>query len=210
MGAAGFRPAAFFSPLENTIDMSYYSLMNTSDLKRKLESALDYLKGELAQMRTGKVTPALLDSVIVNAYNSKMTIKEVGNITVLDAQTLAVSPWDKSLLESIAKAVIDSDLKLNPAINNDSVIIPVPPLTEERRAEFAKMVTSKVEDFRQTIRNIRQDAMKDIETRFANKEYGEDDKYAFKEDVEEIVKDYSKQADDVANAKKDQIMHVGA
>lgn len=184
--------------------------MNTSELKRKLESSLEFLHSELSQVRTGRVTPGLLDSIHINAYDSKMAIREVGNITQLDPQTLAVSPWDKSLLETIAKAIRDSELKLNPAVKNDSVIIPVPSLTEERRVEFTKLVSTKVEETKNTMRGIRQDAMKDIDSRFANKEFGEDEKFSMKEDVEDLVKEYVGKAEEAGESKKAEILRVGS
>jgi ribosome recycling factor len=184
--------------------------MNPAELKRKLQASLDYLKGELGNIRTGRVTPSLLDDVRVNAYGSAMTVKEVGSINVLDPQTLSVAPWDKSLLESIEKGIRESELNLNPVVQGESVIIPIPQLTEDRRKEFTRIVSTKVEDVKTTMRSIRQDAMKEIEAGFTAKEFGEDEKFTLKDDVEEIIKDFVKQAEDSGEVKKSEIMHIGS
>lgn len=182
--------------------------MTKSELKSKLEDSLEFFKNDITQIRTGRVTPQLLDSVKLEAYGSTMTIREVGNIQVLDPQTLAVTPWDKALLENIAGAIKNSDLSLNPAVRNDAVIIPVPPLTEERRLEFSKIISSKMEDSRQSMRNIRQDAMKAIETKFTNKEFGEDEKFTLKGEVEDIVKEYVGKVEEIGEAKKQDILKL--
>lgn len=182
--------------------------MEKTELKYKLESTLEHLKGELTQIRVGRVSPAMLDTIKVDAYGSTLTIREVGTIQVLDPQTLVVSPWDKSLLEVIAKTLRESELQLNPAVRNDSVIIPVPPLTEDRRKEFVKVVSAKMEDARQAMRNIRQDAMKAVETRFNNKEFGEDEKFSLKDAVEEMVKEYVGKVETLGDAKKEDIMNL--
>lgn len=183
--------------------------MQTSELKKKLDSAIDFLESELSQIRTGRVTTTLLDTVSVEAYGTRMTLREVGTISVLDPQTLQVSPWDKGLLEAISSAIRESDLGLNPVSKSDVVLIPVPPLTEDRRKEFAKMATLKVENVKNTIRGVRQEAMKAIDADFANKAFGEDDKFRFKDEVEDIVKKYTEKAEELGETKKTDIMSVG-
>ena len=116
-----------------------------------------------------------------------MTLKELGSITLSDSQTIVVSPWDKSLLPQIRTAITESDLHLNPVDTGGTLKVPVPPLTEERRKELTKLVSQKVEATKQAIRNIRQDAMKDIDALFSEKKIGEDEKFTQKEDVEDVV-----------------------
>jgi ribosome recycling factor len=101
---------------------------------------LIFLKSELAQIRTGRASPALIENVMVDAYGSKMAMKEVGSISVLDSQNLVVSPWDKSLIQAVAKALRESELKINAVDESDRVRVPFPALTEERRKEFVKIV----------------------------------------------------------------------
>lgn len=182
--------------------------MNNSELKTKLNSSIEHLKNELSQIRTGRVSPTLLDSVKVNAYGTLMSVREVGTISVLDPQTLQVTPWDKSMLDSIAKAIRESDLHLTPVVQASFVIVPIPSLTEERRKEFTRLVAAKTEETKQGVRNIRQDAMKDIDEAFDNKEFGEDEKFTLREEVEKTVKNCVEEIEEIAEQKKEDIMQL--
>ncbi|MEN9389007.1 MAG: hypothetical protein RLY61_91, partial [Candidatus Parcubacteria bacterium] len=143
--------------------------MTKSELIKKLDGALDFFKTDIAQVRTGRANPVVIEELVVEVYGSKMKVKELGTISVPEPQLIVVSPWDKSVLQIIDKAIRDSDLKLNPVTADGVIRIPIPPLSQERREEFAKMVSTKMELARQTIRNIRQDAIKEIEKSFADK-----------------------------------------
>jgi ribosome recycling factor len=163
--------------------------MTNSELKSRLDKSIEFLRTELNQIRTSRATPALIEDIEADAYGAKMKIKELGSISILDSQNLVVSAWDRTLLPVIAKAIRDSEAKLNPVAEPDRVRVPVPPLTEERRKEFTKVVSTKIEDCKTVMRGIRQEAMKDIDADFAAKKMGEDDKFKFKEDVEKILKE---------------------
>ncbi|OGC53038.1 ribosome recycling factor [candidate division WWE3 bacterium RIFCSPHIGHO2_02_FULL_38_14] len=182
--------------------------MNIAELRVKLSKSLEFLKSELNQLRTGRPTPLLIENIQVDAYDTKMTVKELGSISVPDPQNLVVSVWDKTLLKSIAGAIGDSDLKLNPVVDGDVVRVPLPALTEERRKELVKLVSVKVEEAKNTIRSIRQDFMKEIEKAFAEKEIGEDKKYTGKEEVEKVVKEFTEKLDELGENKKEEIMKV--
>lgn len=182
--------------------------MTTLELKTKLNSALEHLKTELAQIRTGRATTSLVEEIPVEAYDSKMKIKELGTITTPDSQMILITPWDKALIKEIAQAIIKSNLSLSPVPDSQSVKVPVPSLTEERRKEFAKLVTERVEAIKHTIRTIRQDAIKDVDTQFANKEITEDDKFSGKEEITEIVKEFTEKADELSEEKKQELMKV--
>jgi len=182
--------------------------MNKTELKKALDKTVEILQEDLTQVRTGRATPAILDNIRIEAYGAKMTIKEVGNVTVSDASTLVVTPWDKSLLNSVARAIRESDLKIEPILEGDRVRLVFPGLTEERRKEFAKLVSEKVEECRQRIRRIRQDGMKQIDTQFENKEIGEDEKFAQKEKIEDIVKETNTLVEEIGEAKTEEIMTV--
>jgi ribosome recycling factor len=182
--------------------------MVSTEYKNKLDKALDFLKLELTQVRTGRASPSLLEEVEVEAYGSTMKVKELGSISLLDAQNLLVLPWDKSLLKSISKAIRESDLKLNPIDDSDKIRVPVPALTEERRKELAKLVSQKVEDSKNVARNIRQDIMKDIDKQFADKEIGEDEKFRFKEDTEKVIKEYVTKIDELGEDKKADLLKI--
>jgi ribosome recycling factor len=182
--------------------------MNTSELKSKLSKVHEFLQGELAQIRTGRASPALIENIQVDAYGTKMMIIEVGSITVLDSQNLVVVPWDKGLIKAITKSIRESQASLNPIEESDRIRIPVPSLTEERRKELAKIVGVKAEEAKNSIRNIRQDAMKDIEKLFADKSVGEDEKFRLKEEAEKIVKESTDGVEKTSEEKRSEILTV--
>ena len=182
--------------------------MTPTDLNIKLDSAVEFLQQELNQIRTGRASPAILEDLPVKAYDTVMTIKEVGTITVVDSTMLMITPWDKSLLPTIAKSIRESELKLNPAETEEAVRVPIPLLSEERRTELTKLVANKVEASKQSVRNIRQSAMKVVDTAFSNKEITEDDKFATKEEFEDIVKEYNKKIEEMGDSKKKALMSV--
>ncbi len=182
--------------------------MNITDLKSRLNKSLEHLEDDLSQVRTGRATPALLENIILEAYGTKMTVKEVGSITILDPQNLVVTPWDRGLLPAVAAAIRESDLKVNPVTDGGTIRVPIPSLTEDRRKEFAKIVTVKVEECKNSMRNVRQEAMKDIEKEFADKKLGEDEKFTQKDVVESTVKDFVSQADTLGEAKKEDLLKI--
>ncbi len=183
--------------------------MNTSEIKNRLVKSLEFLKSEVSQIRTGRVSPSLISDISVEAYpGSFMTIKELGSIVVMDPHNLAVTPWDKGVLDSITSGIKNSDLGVSAIKEADRVRISVPALTEERRVEFTKDASEKVENCKGSIRNIRQEVMKDIEKDFSDKVISEDEKFRQKEEVEDIIKDYLNQADEIGEEKKKEIMTV--
>lgn len=182
--------------------------MTTPELKSRLTKSLDFFKNDVSQIRTGRATPALIENISVNAYDTKMTLKELGSIIVLDSQNLVVSPWDKSTIKDIAAAIKESELQVDPVVDGDTIRIPIPALTEERRKDFVKLVSTKVEEAKNSMRNIRQEAMKDIEKDFTDKKIGEDDKFAFKAEVEEVMKDFVKKLEESAEIKKQELLKI--
>lgn len=182
--------------------------MQIHELRSKLNSSLDHFKTELSQVRTGRATTSLVEEIQVDAYGAKMKIKELGTITTPDPQMILISPWDKTLLPEIVKAVQLANLGLNPVPDSLTVKVPIPSLTEERRKEFTKIVTDKAEAAKHSIRNVRQDAMKDIDRAFSDKEITEDDKFSAKEEVEKIVHEVINQVEDLSEQKKEELMKV--
>lgn len=182
--------------------------MTINEYKEKLEKTLEFLKGELSQIRTGRVSPSLIENISVDAYGSKMLLKELGSISTMDSQNLVVSPWDKGLIQPIAKAIRESELKLNPVDESDRIRVPVPSLTEERRKEFTKIVSTRVEECKNAMRNHRQEGIKDVEKQFSEKSIGEDEKFRLKEEYDKLIKDYSGKADEMGDSKKSDLMTV--
>ncbi|MBI2414818.1 ribosome recycling factor [candidate division WWE3 bacterium] len=182
--------------------------MTKSELKSKLEKSIEFLQGELSKIRTGRANPSILESVRVNAYDTVMSIKELGSVAVADSQLLLVTAWDSTLVDPIAKAIRESELNLNPAVDGNTIRVPIPDLTEERRKDLAKSVSAKVEDTRNVIRNIRQDAMKDVDNDFTNKLIGEDDKFKLKDEVESTTKEFNQKAVDLGEVKKQDLLKI--
>ncbi|MFC1621821.1 ribosome recycling factor [Patescibacteria group bacterium] len=182
--------------------------MDIPELKNKLSKSVDFLKTEFSQIRTGRANPSLVEDIEVVAYESKMMLKELGSITLQDAQTILITPWDKNLANVIAKAIRESKLSLNPVEDSGIVRIPIPALTEERRVELAKLVSQKAEETKVSMRSIRQEAMKDIDNLHSDKEISDDKKFAEKERVEEMVKEFVEQIEKVSESKKKDLMRV--
>lgn len=182
--------------------------MNKSELKRSLSEALDFFKTELTKIRTGRATPSLIEDITIEVYGSKMRLKELGSITVPESQMIVVSPWDRSQIPSISKAINTSDLNLNSSFDNEKVRVPIPPLSEERRTELAKIVTSKLEACKTTFRNLRNDVMKSIDKDFTDKKISEDERFSLKEEADKIIKEFSEQAESLSNDKKKSLMEL--
>jgi ribosome recycling factor len=182
--------------------------MTKLELKSKFDKSIEHLQEELGKVRTGRASPAILESVKVKAYDTTMNVREVGSITVLDPQNLVVSPWDKSLLNEIAKGIRDGGLGLNPIVDGDLVRVPIPDLSEERRTELTKVVATKVEEVKNAMRNVRQEAMKEIEAQFSAKQIGEDEKFRLKEETDAVTKEYTDKAEELAEQKRKDLLQI--
>lgn len=184
------------------------SHMLITDLEQKLTLSLEFFASELTKIRTGRASSILVENIEVPAYGSKMKIKELGSIAVPEPGLILISPWDKSLLKEIDKALRESSLGVNPVTGSDSVKVIIPSLTEERRKELVKAIGVKLEECKTSIRNIRQDAMKEVDKAFSDKAIGEDEKFSSKEHIEEIIKKYSERAEEASDAKKEDVLKV--
>lgn len=178
------------------------------ELNQKLTLSMEFFASELTKIRTGRASSALVENLEVDAYGSRMKIKELGSIAVPEPQTIVVSPWDKSLLKDIDKALRESSLGVNPVAGGDSIKVPIPALTEDRRKELVRAVGVKLEECKNSMRNLRQDAMKQVDKAFADKEIGEDDKFNQREEVEAIVKDFVDRAEKISEDKKQDILKI--
>ena len=180
--------------------------MNKSEIKRDLTEAVDFFKSELSKIRTGRASASLIEDIAIEVYGSKMRLKELGSITVPEPQLIVVSPWDRSQIPAISKAINTSELNLNSSFDNEKVRVPIPALSQERRAELTKLVSTKLESCKATIRNLRNDVMKSIDKQFTDKLLSEDEKFSQKEEADKIIKEYSEQADSIAEDKKKSLM----
>jgi ribosome recycling factor len=182
--------------------------MNKFELKKDLTEAIDFFKSELIKIRTGRASSSLIEDITIEVYGSKMRLKELGSITVPESQLIIVSPWDRSQIPAISKAINTSELNLNSSFDNEKVRVPLPALSQERRTELAKLVSAKLEACKTTIRNLRNDVMKSVDKQFTDKAISEDEKFQQKEEADKIIKDFSDQAESLAEDKKKSLMEL--
>ncbi|MCA3244643.1 MAG: ribosome recycling factor [Alphaproteobacteria bacterium] len=178
-----------------------------SDLTPRLNGAINALKQEFTGLRTGRASPALLDSVMVEAYGAPMPINQVGTVTAAEARLLTVNVWDKGLVGAVEKAIRDAGLGLNPASDGQLVRVPLPELNEQRRQELVKLARKVAEESRIAIRNIRRDGMDAIKKE-KDAGLGEDDAKRAMETVEKEIETFIKQVDDLLAVKEKDILTV--
>lgn len=166
------------------------------------------MQGELAGIRSGKATPALLDGVKVEAYGQKTPLNQLSSISVPDPKSLLVQPWDKSIIGDVVKAIQAAELGLNPQAESNLIRIPIPPLSEERRKELVKLCKKIAEDNRVAVRNIRRDANDKLKKAEKDKDVSEDQMHDGMDNVQKATDKYIKQIDDLMEAKEKEIMSV--
>lgn len=176
--------------------------------KAEFEKALEHLKEEYSRIQAGRANPSLVEGLMVESYGTQQPIKAVASITVPDPKTLQIQPWDKSMIAAIEKAIHDSDLSLNPVNNGAAVILNIPPLTEERRTELAKVVKQLSEEAKISIRNSRQTAHTRFKEAEGAGEITEDDKYGAEKRLQEVVDEYNGKVDEMEKGKSEGIMTV--
>jgi ribosome recycling factor len=178
------------------------------DARARMAKSIDALKQSLSKVRTGRAHPSLLDHLTVDYYGSEVPISQVANISVEDARTLMVTPWEKQMVQVIEKAIMKSDLGLNPATAGTVMRIPMPPLTEESRRNLVKIVRSDGEGTKVAIRNIRRDANHDLKELLKEKEISEDDDRKAQEDIQQITNQYVAEVDTVIGEKEAELMEI--
>lgn len=178
------------------------------DAKNRMDKTLETLRSELAKVRTGKATTALLDGLKVDYYGTLTPINQVGNLTVLDAHTLSITPWDKTMVPVIEKAILEANLGFNPVSDGTNLKIPVPPLTEERRRDFVKIVKKFGEDAKVAIRNVRRDANEHLKREQKEKKMSEDELKIAEEEVQKLTDQHIKMIDEMLKHKENEIMEV--
>jgi ribosome recycling factor len=176
------------------------------DAKIRMAKSLDSLRTELAKIRTGRAHPSLLEHVQVEYYGSLVPISQAANVSIEDARTLAVTPWDKNMVQPLEKAIMKSDLGLNPVTAGTIIRIPLPPLTEERRLALGKVVHNEGENAKIAIRNIRRDANNHIKGLLKNKEISEDDDHRAEQDIQQLTDENVKQVDEIVAVKEQELL----
>lgn len=186
--------------------------MSIADIKKNAETkmarSIEALKNELQKVRTGRAHPGILDQVHIDYYGSMVPISQVANVSLLDARTISVQPWEKGMGAKIEKAIRESDLGLNPSAQGDLLRVPMPPLTEERRRDLTKVVRHEGEDAKIAVRNLRRDANDHAKKLLKDKEIGEDDERRSLDEVQKLTDRTIAEIDRLIAAKEAEIMAV--
>ena len=178
------------------------------EAEQAMKAAVDATRREFATVRTGKATPALLDTVKVEAYGTQMPLNQVASVHTPDATLLVVQPFDKSLLGDIEKGIQMADLGLNPSNDGNVIRVPIPPLTEERRKEFVKLLHKMAEEARVSIRHARKVARDDIHRRMKEHDIGEDDGHRELDQVEKVTHEFTDQVEEMMKRKETEVMAI--
>jgi ribosome recycling factor len=178
------------------------------DAAARMQKSVESLKQELSKIRTGRAHTSLLDHIHVEYYGSEVPLSQVSNIGVEDARTLTVTPWEKDMVQVIEKAIMTSDLGLNPATAGTVIRVPLPPLTEERRKDMIRVVRQEAENGRIAIRNIRRDAISDVKELLKEKEIGQDDERRAEEEIQQITDKHVAAIDALLAEKEAELMEI--
>ena len=177
-----------------------------ADLERRMKGAIESLKGDLSGLRTGRANTALLDPIMVEVYGSHMPLAQVATVSVPEPRLISVQVWDKANVTPVEKAIRSAGLGLNPINDGNTLRLPIPDLTEERRKELAKLASKYAESARVAIRNIRRDGMDALKADENKKEISEDERKRAETELQKLTDDYIKQADEAASAKEKEIL----
>jgi ribosome recycling factor len=178
------------------------------DAGERMDKSVAALAQELTKMRTGRAHTSLLDHITVEYYGSEVPLNQVANVNVEDSRTLTVSPWEKTMVQPIEKAIMNSDLGLNPATAGTKIRVPLPPLTEERRKDMIRLVRQEAEGGRVAVRNIRRDAISDIKDLLKEKMIGEDDERRAEDDIQVITDKHIATIDEMLANKESELMEI--
>jgi len=179
-----------------------------TDAATRMGKSIESLRHELAKIRTGRAHPALLDHLVVSYYGSDVPIKQVANVTAEDTRTLAVTPWEKGMVQAVEKAIMQSDLGLNPSTAGMVIRVPMPPLTEERRRDLIKVARHEAEQARVAVRNIRRDANHELKEAAKEKMISEDEEHRGEEMVQELTDKYIRNINEVLTEKEEDLMSI--
>jgi len=186
--------------------------MTLADIKKsaeqKMNKSIETLKSDLAKVRTGRAHTGILDHIQVDYYGTPTHINQVANVTLIDARTIGVQPWEKKMVGVVEKAIRESDLGLNPSTQGDMIRVPTPPLTEERRKEIVKVVKGEGEDSKVAIRNIRRDANEALKKLLKDKACSEDEERRVQDDVQKLTDKFVSEVDRLIAEKEKELLTV--
>jgi len=192
--------------LSEVIDMTIAEIKKNAETK--MGQSLEALKNNLSRVRTGRPSPQLLDVIHVDYYGSMVPLSQVANVSLLDARTLSVQPWEKNMAAKVEKAIRESDLGLNPASMGELIRVPMPPMSEERRKEMTKLARNEGEASKVAVRNLRRDANEAVKRLVKDKEASEDDQKRSEADIQKLTDKHIAEIDALVEAKEQEIMAV--
>ncbi|TKB08803.1 ribosome recycling factor [Desulforhopalus sp. IMCC35007] len=178
------------------------------EMSLKMEKSVDAFRVELSKVRTGRASLAILDGITVDAYGSVMPLNQVGTLTIPESRMIAIQPWDPQMLPAIEKAILKSDIGLNPVGDGKTIRLNIPMLTEERRKELVKQVKKVAEEFRVAVRNVRRDALETLKKAKKDKEISEDDLFKFQDEAQAETDAHIKKIDEATALKEKEVMEV--
>ena len=181
--------------------------MDIEQFKADLEKCADALRDDLSQIRTGRATSEVVEDILVEAYETKAPVKNYATISVVDAKTISIQPWDKNLVDAVAKAVSDANLGFSPLSEGNRVLVKFPDLTEERRKDFVKIMGERVEDARIAVRNVRQKYMKEIDEAQSSG-LSEDEADRKRDEGEKLVKEMNEAIEEMKQKKEEELMTI--
>ena len=184
------------------------SSADMKDIKRRMDGALDALKREFGGLRTGRASVSLLEPIVVDAYGAAMPINQVGTVGAPESRLLTVQVWDRSLVSAVEKAIRESDLGLNPATEGQTLRVPIPPLSEERRAELVKVAGRYAEQAKVAVRNVRRDGMDALKRMEKDNEISEDEHRKRSDQIQQVTDEHIKLIDEALAGKEEEIMQV--
>lgn len=179
------------------------------DVRQKMEKALEMLRQDLVNLKVGRATPALVEQIQVDAYETKMPLVELATITAPEPNQLLITPFDQTVIKNIERALaLDRDLGLSPVVDGEVIRLIIPPLNEERRRELVKLLGQKLESARIVIRQIRQGKMQEIRQAFENKEISEDEKFRREKELQDITDEFNQKIAEIGQQKEQQLLTV--
>ena len=184
--------------------------MQIDDVKPRMEKTLDFLRQEMATLRTDRAAPSVLENIVCEVYggSQKLKLVELGTITSPDPKTITVQPWDASIIGEIRQSIMKSDVGLTPIIDGEIIRIAVPPLSQERRQEFLKLLSKLLDNVRTSIRMIRRDKMIEIKKAFDDKEISEDEKFRAEQDLQKLTDEFTEKIEEMGKKKEGELVTV--
>lgn len=179
-----------------------------SEKKPAFQAALDHLQKELLTLRTGRANPAMIEDIMVPAYDSAMELKAVASIAVQDAKTMIVTPWDKTVLQAIEKAIRDAKIGISPAVDGDIIRISLPPMTEDNRKSIVKLVKEKVEEAKISLRSVREGTRDMVNKLERENEIGEDEKYKLYDELDKLTRSFQDKVEELGARKEAEVLNI--